>query len=41
MSEVKLILVFLAGVVMGVVLDRWVLPPLVDLWIDRTRRHGH
>ena len=40
MSEVNLILVFLSGVVMGVVFDRWVLPPLVDLWIDRTRRHG-
>ena len=40
MSEVDLIRGFLAGVVMGVVLDRWVLPPLVDLWIDRTRRHG-
>ena len=40
MSEVNLILVFLSGVVMGVVLDRLVLPPLVDLWIDRARRHG-
>ena len=22
------------------VLDRFVLPPLVDAWIDRLRRHG-
>lgn len=40
MSEVNLILAFLSGVVMGVVLDHWLLPPLVDLWIVRTRRHG-
>jgi len=40
MSGVELILAFLAGVVMGVALDRWLLPPLVDAWIDRMRRHG-
>jgi len=40
MSEVDLALAFLAGVVMGILLDRWVLPPLVDAWIDRLRRHG-
>jgi hypothetical protein len=39
-SEVELVLAFLAGVVMGILLDRWVLPPLVDLGIDRMRRHG-
>ncbi len=40
MSEVELALAFLSGVVTGVLLDRWVFPPLVDLWIDRMRRHG-
>ena len=40
MSEVDHVLAFLSGVVMGVVLDRLVLPPLVDAWIDRVRRHG-
>jgi hypothetical protein len=39
-SDVDLVLAFLAGVGMGVVLDRWVLRPLVDAWIDRLRRHG-
>ena len=39
MSGVDLVLAFLSGVVMGVVLDRWLLPPLVDAWIDRLRRH--
>ena len=39
MSEVDLALAFLSGVVMGILLDRWVLPPLVDAWIDRLRRH--
>ena len=39
MSEVELVIAFLAGVVMGVALDRWLLPPLVDAWIDRLRRH--
>ena len=39
MSEVELVIAFLAGVVMGIALDRWLLPPLVDLWIDRLRRH--
>lgn len=40
MSEVELALAFLSGVVMGMVFDRWLLPPLVDAWIDRMRRHG-
>jgi len=40
MSEVELILAFLVGVAMGIALDRWLLPPLVDAWIDRLRRHG-
>lgn len=40
MSGVDLAFAFLSGVVMGIVLDRWVLPPLVDAWIDRLRRHG-
>jgi hypothetical protein len=40
MSGVELALAFLAGVGMGIALDRWLLPPLVDAWIDRRRRHG-
>jgi hypothetical protein len=40
MSGVELVLTFLAGVAMGVALDRWLLPPLLDAWIDRRRRHG-
>ena len=40
MSEVELLLAFLAGVVMGSALDRFVLPLVVDAWIDRLRRHG-
>jgi hypothetical protein len=40
MSEVELALAFLSGVAMGIVLDRWLLPPLVDAWIARMRRHG-
>jgi hypothetical protein len=40
MSEADLALAFLSGVVMGILLDRWLLPPLVDGWIDRMRRHG-
>ena len=39
MSGVELILAFLAGVVMGGDIDRFVLPLLVDAWID-LRRHG-
>ncbi len=35
MSGVELVLAFLAGVVMGGALDRFVLPLLVDAWIDR------
>jgi hypothetical protein len=40
MSEVELLLAFLMGVAMGIILDRWLLPLLVDVWIDRLRRHG-
>ena len=40
MSEIDLALAFFSGVVMGILLDRWLLPPLVDAWIDRMRRHG-
>jgi hypothetical protein len=40
LSWVELVLAFLAGVVMGGVLDRFVLPHLVDAWSDRMRRHG-
>ncbi len=40
MSGIELILAFLAGVAMGIALDRWLLPLLVDAWIDRLRRHG-
>jgi hypothetical protein len=31
---------FLAGVAMGGALDRFVLPLLVDAWIDQLRGHG-
>jgi len=40
MTGVELALAFLSGVVMGILLDRWLLPLLVDAWIDRLRRHG-
>lgn len=40
MSGVELVIAFLAGVVMGGALDFFVLPLLVDAWIDRLRRHG-
>ena len=40
MNGLELVLAFLAGVVMGGALDRFVLPLLVDAWIDRLRRHG-
>ena len=40
MSEVDLALAFLTGIVLGLALDRLLLPPLVDAWIARTRRHG-
>ena len=40
MSGLELVLAFLAGVAMGILLDRFVLPLLVDAWIDRLRRHG-
>ncbi len=40
MSEVELALAFLSGVATGILLDRWLLPPLVDAWIARLRRHG-
>jgi hypothetical protein len=34
------VLAFLEGVLMGGALDFFVLPRLVDAWIDRRRRHG-
>jgi len=40
MSGVDLVVAFLAGVAMGIALDRFELPLLVDPWIDRLRRHG-
>ena len=40
MNGVELVLAFLAGVVMGGDIDRFVLPLFVDAWIDRLRRHG-
>ena len=40
MSELELALAFLSGVVTGILLDRWLLPPVVDAWIARMRRHG-
>jgi hypothetical protein len=40
MGGIELVLAFLVGVVMGILLDRWLLQPLVDAWIDRVRRHG-
>ncbi|MGK2850893.1 MAG: hypothetical protein ACSLFN_08295 [Candidatus Limnocylindrales bacterium] len=39
MNGLELVLAFLAGVLMGGALDRWLLPLLVDAWIDRLRRH--
>jgi hypothetical protein len=39
-SGVELALAFLSGVVIGILLDRSLLPPLVDAWIDRMRRPG-
>ena len=40
MNGLELALAFLWGVAMGIALDRWLLPLLVDVWIDRLRRHG-
>jgi hypothetical protein len=40
MSGAELMLAFLSGVGMGFALDRWLLPPLVDAWIDHLHRHG-
>ncbi len=40
MNGLELVLAFLAGVVMGGVPDRLVVPLIVDAWIDRLRRHG-
>ena len=40
MSGVDLALAFLSGVVTGILLDRWLLPALVDAWIYQLRRHG-
>jgi hypothetical protein len=39
-NGLELVLAFLAGVVIGGALDRFVLPLLVDAWIDQVRRHG-
>ena len=38
MSGLELVAAFLAGVVMGGALDSFVLPLLVDAWIDRLRQ---
>ena len=40
MNGLELVLAFLAGVLTGGALDFFVLPLLVDVWIDRLRRHG-
>ena len=40
MNGLELVVAFLAGVLMGGALDFFVLPLLVDAWIDRRRRHG-
>ena len=40
MSGAELMLAFLSGVGMGIALDRWLLPLLVDAWIDHVHRHG-
>jgi hypothetical protein len=40
MNGLELVVAFLAGVLMGGALDFFVLPHLVDAWIDRRRRHG-
>jgi hypothetical protein len=40
MNGLELVFAFLVGVAMGIALDRFVLPLLVDAWIDRLRRHG-
>jgi len=40
MSVVELVGAFLAGVAMGIAFDRWLLPALVDVWLDRLPRHG-
>jgi hypothetical protein len=37
-SGIVLALAFLAGVAMGIALEHFVLPPLVDAWVDRLRR---
>ena len=39
MSGGELVLAFVSGIAMGIALDRWLLPLLVDAWIDRLRRH--
>ena len=40
MSGAELVVAFLVGVVLGGALDFFVLPLLVDAWIDRLRRLG-
>jgi hypothetical protein len=39
-SAAELVITFLSGIGMGIALDRWLLPPLVDAWIDHVHRHG-
>jgi hypothetical protein len=39
MSGVELAIAFCSGLAMGIALDRWLLPLLVDAWIDQLRRH--
>lgn len=40
MREIEPALASLAGVGMGIAFDRWLLPALVDVWIDRLRRYA-
>jgi hypothetical protein len=40
MSGIELVAAFLAGVLMEGALDHFVLPLLVDAWVDRLRRRG-
>jgi hypothetical protein len=40
MNGLELVLAFLVGVLVGGALDFFVLPLLVDAWIDRLLRHG-
>ncbi len=40
MNGFELVVAFLAGVIMGGALDFFVLPLLVDAWIDYVHRHA-